>query len=208
MHTNHWSGNLIGMAMMAIVFIFTTGFRSTDVSGHTDPDFPDYKFKKVVLQMPNASVDFEKYVVDKLTGALKKKGIGLVLYEDILPPTREWDAESITQAFEKNGVQAALIIFLGTSSSSSTPYQMLYNETTTTTSHGSQSSGSATVMTIEKDVTEFEMTLMDIETSRTVWVGDLKTKGSGSFFVGSKSTASGLVKGLTKELEKAGHLPK
>jgi hypothetical protein len=36
-------------------------------------------------------------------------------------------------------------------------------------------------MTIERDVTEFEMTLMDIETSRTVWVGDLKTKGSGSF---------------------------
>jgi len=47
---------------------------------------------------------------------------------------------------------------------------------------------------------------VDIDTKDTVWIGELDTRGAGLLFTGSKSTAKGLIKGLVKEWDRAGHL--
>lgn len=179
-----------------------SAFRSTDIESYTDPDFVGYKFRTVVVQLPNASVDFKKHVVKRLTDKLKKENIRVLLHEDLFPPTRQWDQGSSAAVYQKHGVDAGVIITLGSAGSEVTPGMVMYNASTV----GGTTTGYATQMSVARDHASFEIALVDAESMRTAWVGSLSTRGAGLLFVGPKDTAKSLVKGLIKEWKSAGHI--
>ena len=180
-----------------------SAFRHTDIEGYTDPDFTDYSFTTVVLQMPNATIEFRNMVEKKLAKKIKKQ-VKIYRHEDLFPPTREWDEQSTARIYEQYGIDAGLVIMVGGFESSSTAGMVFYNAST----YGGMTTGTATQATFVRDSASFEMALIDVESHRKVWIGELDTRGAGLLFVGNKSTASGLVKALVRELKEKGHIRK
>jgi len=84
--------------------------------------------------------------------------------------------------------------------SDSTPGMVMYDGFT---SNG-MTTGYATQINFVRDHASFEIALVDAESRRTVWIGNLDTRGAGVLFTGSKSTAKGLVKGLFREWKSSG----
>ncbi len=55
---------LVRTTLVLAMVLSLSAFRSTDVEGYTDPDFIGFKFDTVVLQLPNASIDFKRHVIN------------------------------------------------------------------------------------------------------------------------------------------------
>lgn len=190
------------IAMVFAMVVTLAAFRSTDVESYTDPDFVGYKFDTIVLQLPNASLDFKKHVVKQLSKALKKNGVRVLLHEDLFSPTREWDLRSSAEVYEKHSIDAGIVVTIGSAGSDATPGMVMYNQTTV----GGTTTGYATQMSVARDHADFEIAIVDAATMRTVWVGNLSTRGAGLLFVGPKDTAKSLSKNLVKEWKRVGHL--
>jgi len=192
---------------LKVVFAFSlivslSAFRHTDVEGYTDPDFTGYKFTTVVLHLPNASLDFKKHVIKQLTKKLKKKNVRVLLHKDLFPPTRTWDEESSAEIYERHNVDAGIVISIGKDEYSESAGMAMYNASTI----GGTTTGYVTQTTIVRDQTSFNITIVDTESRKNVWIGELDTRGAGLLFVGNKSTAKSLAKGLVREWKSAGHL--
>lgn len=185
------------------VFFSLSAFRHTDVEGHTDPDFRGYTFRTVVVHLPNATLDFEQIVVERLGKELRKRGIRMVLHENLFAPTREWDEATSAAVYREQGIDAGLVITIGNSGSGSTPGMMMFNASTSASGF---TTGTISQGTMLNDYASFSIALIDTESRRTAWVGELDTRAGGLLFVGSKKTAKSLVNGLLRELEEAGHL--
>lgn len=190
------------IAFAFVAFLFLSAFRHTDIEGHTDPNYIGYTFQTVVVQLPNANLSFRKQVIRQLEKRFKKYRIQMYLHDELFAPTREWSEDATRAVYEQHGIEAGLVITLGSVGSETTPGGVLYNGSTV----GGTTTGYATQVTFHNDHASFEVALVDIDTKDTVWIGELDTRGAGLMFVGSKSTAKGLVKGLVKEWGKVGHL--
>lgn len=188
------------IALALVLVVSLSAFRHTDIEGYTDPEFTDFRFKTVVVQMPNASLGFRNLVIKRLAKEFKKQHIRMLLHNDLFPPTRQWSADATREIYEQYDVDAGLVITLGSIGSKSTPGMVMYNEST----YNGMTSGYATQVTYVRDHASFEIALVDAESRQTVWIGNLDTRGAGMLFVGSKSTAKGLVKGLIREWKSTG----
>lgn len=187
-----------------VAIVLLSAFRHTDIEGHTDPDYVGYKFQTVVVQFPNSSLSFKKVAIKQLKKHFKKYKVKMYEHDKLFAPTREWTEASSRAIYEKYGIDAGLVITLGSAGSDSTPGAVLYNASTV----GGTTTGYATQVTFHRDKASFEIALVDVGTKDTVWIGELDTRGAGLLFTGSKSTAKGLVKGVIREWKKAGHLSK
>ncbi|HNP64945.1 MAG TPA: hypothetical protein PKH39_13495 [Woeseiaceae bacterium] len=189
--------------VLAITAALTlSAFRHTDVQGYTDPNYVGHTFHAVVVQFPNASLSFRNQAIKQLSKQLKKRGIRLYQHDELFAPTREWSEDATRAVYEQNGIDAGLVITLGSTGSETTPGAVLFNAS----SVGGTTTGYATQVTFHSDHASFEIALVDIDTKDTIWIGELDTRGAGLLYTGSKSTAKGLVKGLIKEWDRAGHL--
>ncbi len=185
-------------------FFSLSAFRHTDIEGYTDPNYTGYQFQTVVVQFSNTSLKFKKVAIKQLQKHFKKYNVRMYQHDQLFAPTREWTEEASRAVYEQYGIDAGLVITLGSSGADSTAGGVLYNTSTV----AGTTTGYATQVTIHRDNASFEISLVDIDTIETVWVGQLDTRGAGLLFTGAKSTAKGLVKGLVKEWKKVGHLSK
>lgn len=192
----------VRIVMVLTMVITLSAFRSTDVEGHTDPDFVGYKFDTIVLQLPNASIDFKQHIIKRLSKDLKKNGVRVLLHEDLFTPTREWDQQSSAEVYARHSIDAGIVVTIGSAGSDSTPGMVMYNQTTV----GGTTTGYVTQTSVARDHVNFEIAIVDAASMRTVWLGNLSTRGAGLLFVGPKDTAKSLSKNLIKEWKRAGHL--
>ena len=204
MHSANASHRIITVLFAISVFFSLSAFRHTDVEGYTDPDYQGYQFRTVVVQMPNASLEFKQHVEKQIIKRLKKRGIRVLMHDDLFAPTRQWDVASTAAIYQEYNVDAGIVITVGSNGTDETPGMIMYNATTT----GNFTTGYATQISYVRDNASFEIALVDAESHRTAWIGELDTRGAGLMFVGAKSTAKSLVKGLVSELQNAGHLRK
>jgi len=179
-------------------------FRHTDIEGYTDPAYTGYTFRTVVVQFPNANLQFRKYAIKQLEKRFRKLKIRMVQHDELFAPTRQWTAEESRAIYESHGIDAGLVITIGSTGSQTTPGGVLFNASTV----GGTTTGQAVQVQYSSDHASFEIALVDVATEDTVWIGSLDTRGAGLMFTGLKSTAKGLVKGLVNELQSAGHLPR
>ena len=200
MHSANASHRIITVLFAISVFFSLSAFRHTDVEGYTDPDYQGYQFRTVVVQMPNASLEFKQHVEKQIIKRLKKRGIRVLMHDDLFAPTRQWDVASTAAIYQEYNVDAGIVITVGSNGTDETPGMIMYNATTT----GNFTTGYATQISYVRDNASFEIALVDAESHRTAWIGELDTRGAGLMFVGAKS----LVKGLVSELQNAGHLRK
>lgn len=204
-------------------------FRSTNVESFTDPDYKDFRPKKVVVMVRNAPNEVRSEVEERLIDKLSDFGVVALKERDLFPPTRDWTPEARSEILKKNGVDSSLIVVMGASSAS---IQNLGTQTFATTNvNGTLNAtsnragpntvnttgtvqGTATTNTTSYNLVvahskaDFSAVLIDIATARTAWYADITVKAHGTAFVSDKGDAKGAVKGVMEGLEDDGHLSK
>ena len=205
--------------LLAAVSVSASAFRSLTTEGFTDPDFRGYMFHKAVLMVQNADNEGRTQIEERLTDDLKKHGVEVITYRNLFPPTREWTAETRDVILQREHVDAALIVTVGSSASSVIPVATqtfssgTANGTVNTygnsaTVHASGYSNSTTYNVLSAhSKSEFSAVLIDMATHKTAWYADISTKAAGTLFVSEKGDAKAAVKGVMEGLEKEGHLP-
>jgi hypothetical protein len=192
-------------------------FRSVKFESYTDPDYKDYRPQKVVLLVANTSNEIRTQIEERMADGFAKRGVTVISYRRLFPPTRTWAKEDQLAIYEREGVDSGLIVTAGASASSVIPVAtQTYSSATVFGSYGSQGtfnatgSGTSTTYNImsAKSVAEFSAVLLDLKQNRTAWYVDVTTKAGGTLFVSEKGDAKALVKGVVDALESDGHVPK
>jgi len=204
-------------------------FRSTNAESFTDPDYRDFRPRKIVLIVLNAPNDARQVIEEHLVDQLADFDVVAVKERDLFPPTREWTAEARAKIAADNDIDSSLIVAVGASSASIqsvgrqifattnisgtvTANSTLTSPNTVTTNgtfRGTANTNSTSYdIVAARSTAEFSAVLVDVSTSRTAWYADVTTKASGTLFVGGKGDAKGAVRGVIDALVEDGHLSK
>lgn len=206
--------------LASILLLFcspSNAFRSTKFESYTDPDYKGYTPKRVVLLVASQSFQLREVVKNRLIKSFEKKGVVIIPYRKLFPPTRTWSAEDQVKIYKRENIDSGLIVTAGTSSSAVIPIATQTYGTTNVfgsygsrgTFHGSANSDSTSYNIYgARSIANFSAVLLDIGKNRTVWYADIVVKASGTAFVSKKGDAKGVTKGIIRGLEKDGHIKK
>lgn len=201
---------LIGACLLALP-LSTVALRDTDTESYTDPDFVDLKLDRVAVVTENAGQKTREGLLQVLEKRLKKKGVELVDYFRLFPPTRDWSAQDRERIYEENDITAILIVTAGASASAVIPIATNSHTYGSATLNGNSASYSGNTTTYRTYATsssaDFSAVLLDVETGRVAWYCDLTTEAGGALFVSSKNDGKGAARGIVRALAADGHLP-
>jgi regulator of sigma D len=195
-------------------------FRSTNTESFTDPDYKDFRPKKVVVMVLDASNETRSVIEDRLIDKLADYGVVAIKERALFPPTRVWTPEARAAILKANSVDSSLIVAAGSSSASimnvGTQTYATTNVSGTVNTTGNQSNvyGTATTnatsynLTAAHSVADFSAVLVDVSNGRTAWYADITTKAHGMAFVSGKGDAKGAAKGVIEGLANDGHVSK
>lgn len=204
-------------------------FRSTDTESFTDPDYKNFKPRKILVMVVNAPNDSRKIIEERLIDQLRRYGVEAVKERDLFPPTRDWTPDARATILKDNAIDATLLVAAGANSSSimkigtqtfgSTNVNGSFNATsrmsapgtvsTSGTYHGAASTNATSYNLVKATSNaDFSAVLFDASNARTAWYADITTKASGTLFVGGKGDAKGAVKGVIEGLVDDGHISK
>lgn len=200
----------ISFSVMMLSSMDANAFRRSAIYSFTDPDFKEYKPKKVMLVVMDAGPDFRAAIETQVRKALEKSGIELVMERDLFPPTREWEPEKRREIAFRENIDSGLFIGVGTADRSVIPLgtQTFASGSATISGNSVYGSGQATTMNIQgvRSSAVFSAALVVADGGRVAWYADISTSAEGLFFVGNKGDAKAVAKQVLKALEKDGHL--
>lgn len=176
--------------------LLLSAFRHTDVDTQTNPAYVDYTFDAVYVQLPTANDYFREYVAERLAKEFSKSNVRMYTTEDLFSPFRDWTDEERRAVLSERGVSATIVISLESASERASPGTIFFNTDL----------GTATHVQAKSDRAVFHVRLIDIETRDLAWTAIVRTRGSGSLFVGDKSTAKAISKHVARSLRESGHL--
>lgn len=184
-----------------------TGCITTQIKGYTDPSYQGREYRHVIVAAPDASFNFRELLEGETVAKLQAVGIEAVSDIALFPPTREWNSDQVHHTLSEMGVEAGILISLaGTASSDDV---IGYHSTGSATSYGGYTSARATTIPMRaiSRSTGTRVTLQDIKSGETVWIGDARTDAGGFLFVGDKATAASMASKIVNTLKAQGHLP-
>lgn len=190
-------------------------FRSEKTQSYTDSDYKEYRPKKLLLVVANAYPEFRQEVEKSLQKNFQAIGVELVDPRALFPPTRQYSGEAKKEIFNRNGIEAVLVIGFGAADQITIPMVMASYQEKTYSFDGAADPNSAsfnpvvtglgTPLSSEKI---FSVVLADNSAERVAWFADITVKAKGWAFVSSKGDARALADEITKTLIKDGHAKK
>lgn len=202
------------VVLTALLFLCSSAhaFRSTKVESSVDPDYRDFHPTKIVLVVENASQEARGVIEERIIEELGEKGVEVIANRKLFLPTRQYTPEDRLTTFQKEGIQAALVVTIGAAASSvmAVATQTWGTANIQPSGQGYHASGTSTAVPIynAKSKAEFSAVLFDVSKNRTAWYADVLVKAQGTLFVGEKGDAKGLVKGVIEGLEDDGIVAK
>lgn len=95
-------------ALVTSLFLFACAH--TDITAHTDPSHLDFAVRGVAVITVNTAHEVRTTANAYAVQALKRHQVNAVVFDDVLPPTREYTIEERRAARAKWGYNAALYI--------------------------------------------------------------------------------------------------
>ncbi len=199
-------------ALLSIVTSPAFAFRSSNTQSFTDPDFKDYRPKKVLLVVMDASSEFRAEIEKQAGQVLAKAGLEVVAERQLFPPTRVWSPEIRKEILTREAVDSSLIIGVGRADKSVIPFATNTFSSATASGYGSTVSATGNSTTYNSYMVsseaDFSAALVSVSDGRVAWYADVSTKASGAFFVGQKGDAKAVAKEVVEALVSDGHVPK
>ncbi len=186
--------------------ILISGCVSTQVISYSDPDFVNYKIRKVAVQ--GNKTQFSHVLQSKLIEALKKRGVQAVLVNRIAPPTRRYALGEVARRLKAVGYEVILDVRL-TDADRQTRYLGTYN-TFNAYSFGGSTYGymSSIPMTQTTAYTKVDARLFEAGTGKNIWIGSFTTQANDALTANIGAMSDNMVQSIIKDLAAKGHLDK
>lgn len=222
------------MRILTLVFsavltasLFTSNalaWRTTDIDSHVDPAYTSFQPKKIAF-LVSGGVEFTKEAEKQLHKYLTKKyGVAAVNVDDLLPPTREWTDQEVTEVFASNRIDSMVMVTqdgydqrretVNTGSTTTSRYRAntnVYSNGSYARANTYGNSNSQTInqnMVIASDSGGIQLKLLEAGSGNTVWMASVATKARGTAFVGEDGAAKASVKKMVKDWEERGFISK
>ena len=198
-----------------IVFLVCSGLMSgcitTRVDSYTDPAFSEYSATSIVVCAPNSDLGFAGRLEEEVARRLANRGLDAWRFIDMFPPTRRHTQSQVTTKLKKHRIASLLVIRLTDEDSGSDVAYIHQSGTATVQTYGNTVYGSASGYTIPVRTphrsTETSVSMQDIATGKTVWIGETRTSAGGALYTSDSSTISSLASSIVRKLIADGVIP-
>lgn len=198
--------NMIKAICSIILISVLAGCVLTQVKGFTDLDYQGYRVKKIAIRAANANFAFGEMFEQSMVSRMQNKNIQAVSFMEMFPPTRKWTNEQIANELTKRGFDTIMYMNLTGSGSSSETIGYINNGSVNTYGNTATFNSVSVPITGRSRNTAVRITIYDVATAKTIWIGDTATHAGGLAFVGDQTQTDNIAGEVVETLERDGHL--
>jgi hypothetical protein len=171
--------NKIKIVILLLTVIIISNCTQTKVVTFTDPDARGKSYDRIGVVANVEDLSERVAIEEQMVETLMDNGISAVSSISLLPPTRDFTVEQENEIFKNNSIEALAIIQIDDSGYFVTTEPMrVHTETrkkdgkkmkrTTVTGGGTE----------QKAFSQFRVTLVDLESNKTMWIGDADSRAN------------------------------
>ncbi len=161
--------NIIKSIALLIFALIVTSCTHTRVVSFTDPDSEGKLYNRLVVVANVDDLSDRLAIETKMVETLLDNGVNAVSSLSILPPTREFTIEQENEIFKNNKVEALAVIQIANAGFLVTSKPTSIHTETSEDGSGTTVSGGGTE---HKAFGQLRVSLIDIESDQTMWIGD------------------------------------
>ena len=164
------------IVLVALILINCT---QTKLVTFTDPEARNKSYNRIGVVANVEDLSERVAIEEQMVETLLDNGISAVSSISLLPPTREFTVEQENETFKNEGIEAIAVIQVDDSGYFVTTEPMSVN--TKTVKKDGKKVKSTTVSgggTEQKAFSQFRVSLVDIESSKTMWIGDADARSN------------------------------
>jgi len=165
--------------LILIAVFFTFNCTQTKVVTFTDPDAVGKFYNRIGVVADVEDLSERADIEEQMVETMKDNGISAVTSISLLPPTREFTVEQENKIFRDNRVDALAVIQIDDSGYYVTTKPININ--TRTRKVDGKKVKSTTVSgggTEQKAFSQFRVSLIDLESGKTMWIGDADARSN------------------------------
>lgn len=167
--------------LLTIVLAGLIAFNCTETKlvTFTDPDARNKSYNNIGVVANVEDLSERVAIEEQMVKTMLDNGIRAISSISLLPPTREFTVEQENEIFKNNGIQALAVIQVDDSGYFVTTEPMTVD--TRTVKKDGKKVKSTTVTgggTEQKAFSQFRVSLVDLESSKTMWIGDADARSN------------------------------
>lgn len=153
--------------------ILVISCTSTRLVSFTDPDAYGKSYSKVVVAADVGDLSDKLAIETQLVETLLEKGVSAVTSLSLLPPTREFTVMQENEVFTKNRIDGLVIVQIAEAGFFVTTEPIsVHTETSSDKNEKVSSTSVSGGGTEHKAFGQFRVSLVDLKSQKTMWVGD------------------------------------
>lgn len=161
--------NRIRPIVLLAFMLFLINCTHTRIVSFTDPDAGGKLYNRIAVVANVDDLSDRLAIETKMVETLLNNGVNAISSLSLLPPTREFTLEQENEVFKNNNVEALAVIQIADAGFLVTSEPMsIYTETNEDGS-GTTISGGGTK---HKAFGQLRVSLIDVESDKTMWIGD------------------------------------
>lgn len=188
------------------IMLVVSGCATTKTQMHVDPEHRDRTYSKILVDAPNANLEFKDLMITELCSGLKERSVECITKDDLFPPTREYSEPRIFGIISQNRIDGWLIVGIGSGATNS---QYMGSQTFgSATVYGNTISGSANSMAMYSFNRQqgYSVTMFDMNTNHKAFIMEASTSASGLANITNSVFAESLANKIIDEMSAAGFL--
>ncbi|MBU0528241.1 hypothetical protein KKF86_00560 [bacterium] len=163
----------IKLVVLLFFALIATNCTQTKVVSFTDPEAANKLFNHIAVVANIDDLSDRLVIETKMVETLLANGVNAISSLSLFPPTREFTVEQENEIFKNNNMDAIAIIQIADAGFHVTSEPI--NVRTETRKEGNKEVSGTTVSgggTQQKAFGQLRVSLIDIESNKTMWVGD------------------------------------
>lgn len=182
-----------------------TACASTKITGYSDPAYTSKQYPNVVVFASNFGLETASQLENSICSQFADNNIKCFEFHLMFPPTRSFSADNVFLTLNEKDISSILILSSGGGYSSSQVFA--YQAYGSAYTHGGQTTASGMAFPISSYYRQSNMrlTLVDVATRATAWLGDAKTEGQGWVNVTDSAFISSIAREAATSLVQSPH---
>ena len=165
--------------VIILVALITINCTQTKVVTFTDPDARGKSYARIGVVADVTDLSERVTIEEQMVETLLDNSISAVSSISLLPPTREFTIEQEAEIYKNNNIEALVVIQIDDSGYFVTTEPIRVN--TKTVKKDGKKVKSTTVSgggTEQKAFSQFRVSLVDLESNKTMWIGDADSRSN------------------------------
>ena len=157
---------LLGLLLFVLI---ATNCKHTRVVSFIDPDAGAKSYNRIAVVANEDDLSDRLAIEKQMVKTLLENGVNAVSSLSLLPPTRDFTLEQENEIFKNNRIDALAVIQIADAGFLVTSKPMSIHTETSEDGSGTTVSGGGTE---HKAFGQLRVSLIDVESDKTMWIGD------------------------------------